>query len=235
MIAWSSRRTSWTVCTSIRPVMATSWPESSSRTSTGSTPMLRTVMPTPSSVALFTHTYADGGARGCAERDQDLVKAAGSHHRRPPSNPGSEEEVLVRLAADVSAEPAQGLGEAGVAAVDVLGAADGGHPVGHEARDDQGRSGSDVAGLDGSAREPLHAVHHHVVAVDARLGPEPVELLHGAEARLEEVLGDHGRAVGHGVAGDGERLQVGREARVGQGRDVHRLRPPAAGVDPEAP
>ena len=75
---------------------------------------------------------------------------------------------------------------------------------------------------------------HDVVAVDAGVGAEPGELLDGAEARLEEVLGDHGRALGHRVVGQREGLQVGREARVGQRRDVEGARPPRGGRDPEA-
>ena len=44
MISWSRRRTSGTVWTSMRPLMATSWPVACARTSTGRTPMLLTVM-----------------------------------------------------------------------------------------------------------------------------------------------------------------------------------------------
>ena len=69
------------------------------------------------------------------------------------------------------------------------------------------------------------AVDHDVVAVDPGVGAEPGELLDRPETRLEQVLGDHGAAVGDGVVGQRERLQVGREARVGQRRDVERPRP----------
>lgn len=64
--------------------------------------------------------------------------------------------------------------------------------------------------------------------------PSRASLLHRAEAGLEEVLGHHGRAVRDGVVGQGEGLQVGREARVGQRRDVEGTRAPVDRGDPEA-
>ena len=90
----------------------------------------------------------------------------------------------------------------------------------------------------GAPESRLDPVDHDVVAVHAGVRAEPGQLLDGTEARLEEVLGDHRRALGHGVEGQRERLQVGREARVGQRRHVERRRPrgrrhpePAARLD----
>ena len=50
---------------------------------------------------------------------------------------GSDERVVVRLTRDVAAEaPDEGL-EAGIATIDVVGPADGRHPVGDQARHDE--------------------------------------------------------------------------------------------------
>ena len=65
----------------------------------------------------------------------------------------------------------------GVAAVDVVRAADGGGPLGDQAGDHQRGAGADVAGLDRRAGEPVDPVDHDVVAVDPGVGAEPGQLL----------------------------------------------------------
>ena len=66
---------------------------------------------------------------------------------------------------------------------------------------------------------------HRVVAVGAHVGAEPGQLVDEHPARLEDVLGDHRGAVGHGVEREHHGLQVGREARVRQRHDVDGPRP----------
>ena len=85
--------------------------------------------------------------------------------------------------------------EALVAAVDVVRLVDRGHALGDEAGEDEPGPGPDVARLDRRAGERLLAAHHRVVAVGAHVGAEADHLVDEAEPRLEQVLGDHRRAV----------------------------------------
>ena len=78
----------------------------------------------------------------------------------------------------------------------------------------------DVGRLHGGPGEPCPAAHQRVMTIGPHVGTEPRDLVDEPEPRLEQVLRDHRRAVGDGVQGDELRLQVGREARVGQGDDV---------------
>ena len=50
-------------------------------------------------------------------------------------------------------------------------------------------------------------------------------LVHRREARFEDVLGDHRRAVRNRVQGDDHRLEIGGKSRVRQGDDVDGARP----------
>ena len=68
------------------------------------------------------------------------------------------------------------------------------------------------------------AADHGVVTVGAQVGAEPGQLLGEHEARLEDVLGDHRGAVADRRQRHRERLQVGREPRVGQRHHVERRR-----------
>ena len=80
----------------------------------------------------------------------------------------------------------------------------------------------------GAPGEPLDAADHDVVAVDAGLGAEPDELLDRAEPGLEDVLGDHRRAVGDRVAAPA-RTAAGRSGSPGRAAS-RRRRPAAAGA-----
>ena len=71
---------------------------------------------------------------------------------------GSAVEVVVRLADHVGAEPLELPLEPVVAAVDVVRAAHRGHAVRDETRDDERRTGADVAGLDRRTRQQRDAV-----------------------------------------------------------------------------
>src|SRR5450631_2005030 len=136
---------------------------------------------------------------------------------------GSEEgRCLIRFTSDIGSESTQGFGKARVTPVDVMCPADRRLAIGNEAGDDQRSPGPDVAGLDRGAGEPFDAVQHDVMAIHPRLRPETGELLNGAKARLEDVLGHHGAAAGDGVVDEGEGLQVGGEPWVGQGGNVER-------------
>src|SRR5450631_3336553 len=94
--------------------------------------------------------------------------------------------------------------------------------IGNKAGNDQRGSGPDVTRLDRGTGEPFDAMQHDVMAIDPRLRTEAGELLNGAKARLEDVLGNHRAAAGHRVVDEGEGLQVGRKPWVGQGGDVER-------------
>ena len=115
---------------------------------------------------------------------------------------------------------AQRLGEPRVAAVDVLRLGHLGGALGGQAGQHQRGAGADVVGDDRGAGEHRHAADDGVVAVGAQVGAEPGQLLGEHEPRLEDVLGDHRGARGDRGQRHRERLQVGREARVGQRRHV---------------
>ena len=85
----------------------------------------------------------------------------------------------------------------------------------------------------GAPESRAHAADDGVVPVGAHVGAEPGQLAGEHEPALEDVLGDHRRAVGDRVERHDQRLQVGGEARVGQRHDVDRGRP-AVHHDPEA-
>ena len=71
------------------------------------------------------------------------------------------------------------------------------------------------------------------MAVGAHVGAEADQLVEEHEPALEHVLGDQRGAVGDRGHGDRHRLQVGREARVGQRHHVDGGGP-TAHRDPEA-
>ena len=68
------------------------------------------------------------------------------------------------------------------------------------------------------------AADQRMVAVGVDVGAQPGEFVDEPEPGLEQVLGDHGRALGDGVERDELRLQIGGEARVRQRDDVDGLR-----------
>src|SRR5665647_3825581 len=69
----------------------------------------------------------------------------------PVTTPASDVRRLIRFAGDVSPEPAQSLVKTRVPAVDVVCMADRRDAVGNQPGDDQSRTRSDIAGLDGGA------------------------------------------------------------------------------------
>src|SRR5450631_4767712 len=95
---------------------------------------------------------------------------------------------FVRFAGDVSSESAHRLGKARIAAVDVMGSTDRRGSIGDQTGDDQRGPGPDVAGLNRGSGEPFDTVQHDVVTIHACVGAEARKLLHGAQARLEDVL-----------------------------------------------
>jgi hypothetical protein len=90
---------------------------------------------------------------------------------------------------------------------------------------DEPDAGPDVAGADGRCRELLLATDHRMMSIGAHIGTHTCDLVAEGKARFEDVLGDHGRALGDGKQGDGLRLQICSEARVGQRHDIERPRP----------
>src|SRR5665647_3018320 len=101
----------------------------------------------------------------------------------PVTTPASDVRRLIRFAGDVSPEPAQSLVKTRVPAVDVVCMADRRDAVGNQPGDDQSRTRSDIAGLDGGAGEPPDAVQHDVMTVHPGVSAEACELLHGTETR----------------------------------------------------
>ncbi len=93
-------------------------------------------------------------------------------------------------------------------------------PCGGQSGQHQRGSGADVVGDHRGAGEHRDAADDGVVAVGAQVRAEPGQLLGEHEPRLEDVLGDHRGARGDRGQRHRERLQVGREAGVGQRRDV---------------
>ena len=132
-------------------------------------------------------------------------------------------------ALDVRAERAELGGEILVAPVDVRGVGDDGLAVCHQPGEDEGGAGPQVGGAHPGTREPRHAADHGVVALGADVRTHPAQLVDVAEAPGEEVLGDDADAVCDAQHRDEERLVVGGDPRVRQGRDVDALEAPVGG------
>jgi hypothetical protein len=94
-------------------------------------------------------------------------------------------------------------------------------PSRHQAGDDQARRGAQVGRHHGRALQPVHALHHRGVAVDADVGAEALQLDRVHEAVLEDGLADHRHALGDRVERHELRLHVGREGRIGRGAQAH--------------
>ena len=141
--------------------------------------------------------------------------------------------VGVGLAGDVGAERAQLLDEARVAAVDVVDVADVGDALRDQPGEHQPGAGADVGGLAPAPRtaaaRPRTTAWWPSVRTSA---PSRAISLTNMNRRLEDVLGDHRRARRRPqFSAITMRLQVGREARVGQRHDVDR----ASAGGPSAP
>src|SRR5690606_244073 len=100
-------------------------------------------------------------------------------------------------------------------AVEVIDAVDGGLTFRGKARDDERDGCAKVGGHDGSALQPLHALHDRGLAVEGDVGTKAGELLHVHEAVLENRLGDARLALRPGHQRHELGLQVGREAGEG--------------------
>ena len=89
-------------------------------------------------------------------------------------------------------------------------------PSATSAGDHQAGAGPDVGGPHRRRRTAGPPAHHGVVPVGTDVRAQPDQLVDEHEPGVEDVLGDHGGTLGHGVQAEHHRLQVGREARVGQ-------------------
>ena len=180
-------------------------------------------------------TGGPGGVRAagrscCVQRcrDDPLWRFAPS----PPQ--GGDGSSYARDALDHRAAAGQLFLEPLEAAVEMVDAVDRRLAFRGQPGDHQRHRSAQIGRHDGRALELRHALDDRRLAGQVDVGAEPGQFLHVHEAVLENRLGDLRLALGHGHQAHELRLQIGREAREGFGRDVDRGDAAAVAADADA-
>ena len=92
--------------------------------------------------------------------------------------------------------------------------------IGHKAGHDQGRTAAKIGRLHLRAREAWNSMHDGVVSLDGDVGAHALQLTRKHESVLEDILGNHARALGECKKAHGLRLHVGGKSREGQRLNV---------------
>ncbi len=102
-------------------------------------------------------------------------------------------------------------------------AVDGGLPPRRQARDHQADGGAQVGGHHLGALKPFDPPHPGFAALDGDVRAQPRQFRHVHEAVFKDGLADDAFALGRCHQGHELGLQVGGEARIGVGLEVHRI------------
>ena len=121
---------------------------------------------------------------------------------------------------DLRIQGLEALHERGVTTIDVIDVVNFCRAICTQAGKDQSRTCTDIRRPHRRARQTLDAAHPHVVAIGTSIRPEPHHLVDEAESRFEDVLGNHRRALGDGRKPDCQWLDIGREPRERQRREI---------------
>ena len=121
---------------------------------------------------------------------------------------------------DIRSQALQLLHNILVAAFNVLDTADLALALGSQGGNDHGGAGPQIAGLDGSAGEMVHTLHHGGLVVHLDGGAHALELVHIAVAAAPDALRHQGGALRQAEDRGHLGLHVRGEAGVGQGLDV---------------
>ena len=131
---------------------------------------------------------------------------------------------LLFHALDVRAELAQFFVEMFVAAIDVIDAADLGHAIGLQARQDERGGGAQIARHDRRADQSIDALDHRGRAFDLHVRAHALQFRDMHVALRENVFRDDADSLGRREQRAHLRLHVGRKTGIRLGREFERFR-----------